>query len=412
MNILPQIDTKNIPVLSKLSMLLLASFAVLNVYRFVPSQLNYAYVLGLLLFLVTILKKGIKNPYPISYLIFWGYCAIQIVVIAGTSSWQDYLPGGISLFFFSLCMGGFILNFNFNCLRKYITYTWLFAAILFIIQWIIFHTTGQKISVFLPLGNELTYEGLNYGEMIARQMTSTSEGQHRFSSIFAEPSYFGQYSLVALCTELFCNENKNKLITPLAIFICIIILLLQSGVGLLGMGFIALFKLVYIIFITKQPKYYIYLLLIVPILIWGISQYLNSAAGQYILGRMDQLAYDDQSATNSGFVRLYYGYYAFGELSLQDKLLGVSRSAAQAMRDYGGFFNGISYILCSFGIIGLLLVILFLTFNCQKKNIFVVAMGLLYIVVSAIESTYLSSIMMMTFVIFSVKMSNCKRTSI
>ena len=83
------------------------------------------------------------------------------------------------------------------------------------------------------------------------------------------------------------------------------------------MGFIALFKLVYIIFITKQPKYYIYLLLIVPILIWGISQYLNSAAGQYILGRMDQLAYDDQSATNSGFVRLYYGYYAFGELSYQ-----------------------------------------------------------------------------------------------
>lgn len=407
MKILPEINTKNVPVLTKISMFLLASFSVLSVYRFAPSQLNYSYVLGLCLFLISLFKRQMRNPYPITYFIFWGYCAIQIIIVGGATSWQDFLPGGISFFIFSLCMAGFILNYNFDCLRKYLTYIWIFAAVLFFVQWILYYTTGQKISLFLPLGNELTYEGFSWSELHYIQISSSSEGHHRFSSIFAEPSYLGQYSLIALCMELFCNEHKSKLFTPLAGLICVVIILLQSGVGLLGMTFIALIKLLYIIFITRKTKYYIYLILIVPLLFLGISEYLGSTAGQYIAGRMNQLSFDDETATNSGFVRLYYGYFAFSDLNIQDKIIGVSRQAAQSMRDYDGFYNGISFIMCSFGIIGLFLMLVFIFLNCYKKNILVNAMALLFIIVSAIESTYLSAIMMMTFVIVSAKDSNC-----
>ena len=122
---------------------------------------------------------------------------------------------------------------------------------------------------------------------------------------------------------------------------------------------------------------------------------------------MNQLSFDDETATNSGFVRLYYGYFAFSDLNIQDKIIGVSRQAAQSMRDYDGFYNGISFIMCSFGIIGLFLMLVFIFLNCYKKNILVNAMALLFIIVSAIESTYLSAIMMMTFVIVSAKDSNC-----
>ncbi len=382
---------------TNIAMFVLAAFSVLNIYRFGSIMLSYSMVLGLLLFMLAFFNKMNKSPYPKSYIIMWFYWAFQLILIGGGSVWQDFIPGGMQFFLFSLCMAGFILYFDLSTLHKYIKIIWLIASVLFLVQFAAFHTTGTRISFFLPLGNSLIYEGYTYIEMIQAQMSTY--GSDRFSSIFAEPSYLAQFALVFLCFEFFCDENKSKLYTTLIVYTGIVLLLLQSGVGLLGTAFLVLVKLIYLLTVQRKMKYYFMLAILVPIVIFIIRWYLGSEIGQYVVDRTEQLSFDDTSATNSGFVRLYYGYYEFGTLDTFNQLFGVSRSEAGAMREYGGFYNGIAFILCQNGLIGALLMLLFIILNCIKKNIFTIAISLLFIFVSAMESTYLAPLMMMTFVI-------------
>ena len=171
--------------------------------------------------------------------------------------------------------------------------------------------------------------------------------------------------------------------------------LIQSGAGLMGLGFLAIVKLLYILLVTRQKKYYFFLAVLIPAFVIGVRWYLNSQAGSYVSERTEQLDYTDETATNSGFVRMYFGWYKYGELSSNQKLLGTSRAAIGEMRE-GGFFNGVTNVLCSQGLIGLLLLILFYAKTCKKKDPYSSVASLYMLFISLIASTYLGGLMLIS----------------
>ena len=379
-----------------IAMFLLAVFPILDYYYFGTSNFTFANVISILLFLYTLLKGkfSFKNV-PKSYYIYWIYSALQIYLIAGIGGWSDYIPGGVMLAIFSLCIFCYATYFDINLLRKYMRWVFIVASALWFFQNMVWLSAHVKISTFLPLTNSILPSHMTYKELTLWQNEVGGELIERFSSIFSEPSHFAQYALMLLSIELFIGDNKNKLYTKFSVFIAAILILLQSGAGLMGMGFIAIVKLLYILLVTRKKIYYFYLAVLIPMFVIGVQWYLNSQAGSYISERTEQLDYTNETSTSSGFVRLYFGWYKYGELSSSQKLLGTSRAAIGEMRE-GGFFNGVTNVLCSQGLIGLLLLILFYAKTCKKKDPYSSVASLYMLFISLIASTYLGGLMLIS----------------
>lgn len=377
-------------------MFLLAAFPILDYYYFGMSNFTFANISSILLFIYTLLKGKFRfNKVPKSYYMYWAYSALQIYLIAGIGGWSDYIPGGVLFAIFSLCVFAYASYFNIYLLRKSMRLIFIVSSILWFYQNIIWFTTHVKISTFLPLTDSILTNHMTYNELTRWQNEIGGELIERFSSLFTEPSHFAQYSLMLLCIELFIGDNKNKLYTKFSVIIIIMLILMQSGAGMMGIGFIAIVKLLYILLVTRRKKYYFYLALLVPLFVIGVRWYLNSQAGSYISARTEQLDYTNETSTSSGFVRLYFGWYKYGELSPVQKLLGTSRTAIGEMRE-GGFFNGVTNILCSQGLIGLLLLIVFYVKTCKKKVPYSGVTSLYLLFISLIASTYLGGLMLIS----------------
>lgn len=384
--------------ITKVAMFILAICPLLSYYRL--SIFTYDIIAGLLLFITCVTTKKLKRiTIPKTFLIFWGYLAIRLIVFSGVFKITYLIPGGINFFLWSLCLIAFSSCLNIELLRKYVNVIFIFASALFIIQYVTYFTTGQTVSVFLPLGKQLNYVGLTYNELVLLH-ENIDRSNIRFSSIFAEPSYFGQYSIIALTFDIFCHRNKYKLLTPLSLYIIAILLFIQSGVGIVCLAFIYLIKIIYICFKTKKLKYYLIICILAPIVIYAINYYISTDIGSALLDRANKV--DGSSGEGSGYVRTQYGYIVYGNLDTTKKMFGTSSEyIANYIKD-GGFFNGISTILIEIGLIGTILLIIFYFVNCRKNGVIAIAMVIILILVSAMEATYLGPLMMIcTTIAFS-----------
>lgn len=380
----------------KIPMFLLAAFPILDYYYLGMSSFTFANIASILLFVYTLLSgKFTFKRVPKYYYWYWVYSALQIYLIAGIGGWSDYIPGGVMLAIFSLCIFCYATYFDINLLRKYMRWIFIVASALWFLQNMVWLSTHVKISTFLPLTNSILSNHMTYKELTLWQNEVGGELIERFSSIFSEPSHFAQYALMLLSIELFIGNNKNKLYTKFSIMIVAMLFLIQSGAGLMGMGFIAIVKLLYILLVTRKKIYYFYLAVLIPMFVIGVRWYLNSQAGSYVSERTEQLDYTDETATNSGFVRMYFGWYKYGELSPVQKLLGTSRAAIGEMRE-GGFFNGVTNVLCSQGLLGLLLLILFYAKTCKRRKPYSSVASLYMLFISLIASTYLGGLMLIS----------------
>lgn len=379
--------------LSKVAMFLLAAYPVLDVYVFMNTPFNYATLSALILTMVLISQKGfsIFKEVPSMYYLFWLYAAFQMIFIAGIMGWSDYLPGGVTLCLFSLSIASYASLFDIKCLYKYMRAIWLFASVLFLFQVFVYFTTGSKISVFLPLSSNTNYIGYSYSKMLEFQRTIGTGILQRFSSIFCEPSYFGQYSVVFLALELFRKEAKDKLFTPLSVFVALIIVLIQSGAGLLGLAVIALIKLLQVLIVSRKAKYYLIFLLLIPIIAFIASRYFSSDMGSYVVERSSELQLDETS-TKSGNMRIYYGWLQYGLLSPFERALGTSRNFTSAFFSEGGFVSGACSLFINLGWIGAVLLLLFYL-RILKKDVLSIALFLVFILYMLVESIYLGGIM-------------------
>lgn len=387
------IDGSGSSKMTKVAMFLLAAYPILMYYAFFDTPFNYANLSAMILALFLMFKKGfsIFRELPVQYYIYWLYAAFQMIFIAGIMGWSDYFPGGVTLCLFSLAIASYAYLFDINCLYKYMRAIWLFATVLFLLQVFIYFATGSKISVFLPLSQNLTYGDFSYSEMLAHQKMHNSGMLERFSSIFCEPSYFGQYSVVFLALELFRKEAKDKLFTPLSVFIALIIILIQSGAGLLGLALIVLIKLLQVLVVSRNVKYYLMLLLLIPLIVFIASRYLGSDMGSYVVERSSELQMDEKS-TQSGNMRIYYGWLQYGLLSPYEQALGTSRNFTSSFYDEGGFVSGACTLFINLGWIGAALLFLFYL-RILKKDVLSIALFLIFILFMLVESIYLGGIM-------------------
>ena len=386
---------------SSFAMLILALSPMLHYYNIGSTKISILALLCSLIFSINLFKGKIKaSTLPNSYWSYWGWCAIQMYLIAGIAGWSDYLPGGILLCLFSMCLMGMIPSFNYHQLFKFMKWTFIIASVLMIYQHILYLATGIPICLLPHLTNDIG--GFTYEEMVQRHINSGGAG--RFCSIFMEPSYMGQYGLVLLTMELFRSANINKPASGFAVFIGIVLLILRSGAGLLGMAIIAIVKIAYIIFVTRQSRYYLLLALLIPITIVGIKYYLDSSAGAYVASRVAEL--DSNSEGTSGFVRLFYGWNMFSELSIKEMILGTSRNIATKAYE-SGFSNMFTYIATSQGLIGLNLLLLFYIRACRMQPFQITALVISLIIVGLIEACFLGGLMLIiTTVAVAAKQSH------
>lgn len=402
--------TNQHPKITIASMLVMVFYPILAYYNVFGDQLTYASVSVILLYIGTLMGKMRRiKPLPTSYYIYWIYSAFQIYFIVGISGWSDYIPGGVNFVLFTMAIYTFAANFDEELATKYLKWVFIASSILFLIQFLAYNGAHRKISFFLPLGNKLTYSGFSYQQLVQFQCSSVLNDDNRFSSIFAEPSHFAQFTLIVLAIEVFMDKNKSKLYTKFSLYIVIILFLIQSGAGLIGTLFIYVMKFIYLAFVTRKRKFYFALFILIPLFIYFANSYLNSSSGGYVSERIQEMANTDESQTNSTFVRLYYGWYAFGDFDSSSQLLGSSRSTLAPLRENGGFFNGVTTVLCTQGLIGGLLLLLFYIQCCHKTKALSISLALLFLLISLIGATYLTGIMVIfTTMILGLKLKKEK----
>ena len=84
---------------------------------------------------------------------------------------------------------------------------------------------------FVPnLTGSFTYEDLSYAELVKRHLSGIKP-----CAFFLEKSYMAYYLVMYLCLELFYGKGKEVLYTRFSLIIVFVLLILQSGSGLLGM---------------------------------------------------------------------------------------------------------------------------------------------------------------------------------
>ena len=393
---------------TKFAMLMLALYPILDYYSALNTPLTYAGFIGIVLFIMSLGESGFKsfNKIPGFYYLYWAYAAFQIYYIAGVDGWSDYLPGGIYLVLFSLALIGIVYYFDYDLLLKYMKVVFVISSVVLLLQYILFFLLGTKMSFFLPLSSHLTYGSMSYSELVAHQTI-----QDRLASIFAEPSHFAQYTIILLAAELFSSKNRYKLYTGFSLIIIGIIVLIQSGAGVLGVILVYIIKVVYVIIVARKWSIIPVLLILIPIVFYSIQFLIGTEIGEYLTSRTGELSAANYEDNSGGSDRLFFGWFVYGEFDTFQKLLGTSRTYVWELTEFG-FYNGITYVLCTQGLVGLLLLMMFYIFINRKQTIEAHSISIIFLGLSFISATYLSGNMMIcTVIVLGLWNSIVKRMS-
>ena len=384
--------------LKKLAMLFLAFLPILNLYVVeIGLRLSYPQLTILFFTIVALIKKiDFFKSYSSLFYIVWGVVALNTFYFDPKIS--SLIPGGIGFFFWALGVGVFSSLFEYESLRKYLNILFVVCAILFLYQFISYYLFGSIKVVLLPLSEKTTYSELSIKQLIDIQEQEVyKEYNVRFCSLFAEPSYFGQFISIALIVELFSIVNATKLFSPISLVMTLVQLMLLSGVGVLSTILIWILKFIQLLLITKNKKPLFLLFLLSPILVYGMIWYLNSSAGIHLMSRYDSFS-DISQSESSGFLRLYYGWIYYMKFDLVDKFWGVGISAVSKIFE-DGFASCASTIISTYGIIGMGCFLLYYYSLCNRKLFATIAIVLLFVFISFFEAIYLHPIMLICTVV-------------
>lgn len=276
---------------------------------------------------------------------------------------------------------------------KFYIYLVLAACIFFFLQEFAFYTTGIRIPGIIPFLDNVYSAKLN---------TSTSDFinklamSQRSASFFLEPAHFVQFVAPGLVISLF-NHNKAKL--KYAIIITAAMILSRSGNAMVLMA------VIYgsYIFLSTGKKYL--KLLVVAAVIGAFYYFAGTEQGIELMERSSELD-TNISEVNSGFIRIYRGYYVWGAQDLMHKIIGVGDNVDYTMSqatmfawmfrgDTDLFFNGIQSVLISYGIIGMFIFIIALLTIFRNNTTEGRVLIIMFLALSFVESVYNSSEMVL-----------------
>ena len=216
---------------------------------------------------------------------------------------------------------------------------------------------------------------LTYDYVDMQSFIENMSMKDRSCSMFLEPSHFAQYIIPFLAIELGRLHETKRIISPIAIFLTLVLLFLKSGNGLL---LCALLWFISILFsnIRKSKKIFILFPFITIVLFYGFNYIIHTEMGEQLLSRMDELDPDSGKMT-SGIMRVFRGFWVFGDLSSIIQIFGGSFGAKDMLiegssyiwmfRDNERYINNIQMLLISFGFIGLFFFFYFILKNSLKS---------------------------------------------
>lgn len=375
-------------------MLLLALFPLLHWYN-IGLPVGLGEFLMLLVAIVAFATGRIRyKAIPKSFLIVFAYVAVSWYWQNSNFSVLGLLPGGPVFFFFLITILAGVSLVNIEYLKKYMRIIVVVSIILFLFQFVVLHTTGTRFCFVPNLTGSFTYEDLSYAELVKRHLSGIKP-----CAFFLEKSYMAYYLVMYLCLELFYGKGKEVLYTRFSLIIVFVLLILQSGSGLLGM-FVPIAIKILSYFWEKRNMRTIMLITIIPLFIALIYLYVGTEIGAAMLERQSEITTEG----TSGFARMTYGYMFFESLDPQQQIFGTSVAEINDLvymsyNDRRFSLNGIQYPLVQLGIVGLLIWLFFYFKLFKAGNLCGKSSILVYLLLSSLEVVYLGPYMALLTII-------------
>lgn len=371
---------------------IMALFPVLSIYVVpglgLPMGMVVMYILvaPLLLYGINIKSNGRRNVVKI-------YFTFIVYAILITFLFQVFNNVVIGLILNSICILLFLMRKGYinYFLKYYCIFSALFSAFL-IIQYISLWLFAKPIDGIIP-----------FIPTVLNEATSLRASDYmtvaRLSSVFLEPSHFALYVIPSLALLLW-NYIDIKLRYFNLVLITIAVILSTSGNGII------LMVVIYILFfINKLQGRHTILVIFAGIvfLIAGYIIYEKSEVIQYTVNAFSDNTDSDNSKT---YYRIYRGFEVYGELPFYAQITGIGfRNAEHFLKTTNSqvynknktgdvnfeYFNSIAAILIYFGIIGFILLFLFIRAIWRSTKLFGAKALLSVMMLSCISSSIFNS---------------------
>lgn len=358
---------------------LLALLPIMSAYAGIAS-VDLGSIILFLWGIVCVLATGVlKVTLPKGYAVFLFFPLICTTIATVK------LPLGMMLFVTNIVLALNYAKFQY-VLKAYsiVVYT---ACLLFVVQEIMFYTTGVRLSGMLPW-LPLVYEDISdaYKQYLLIA--------NRSSSFFLEPAYFVEFLFPFIAIKLFSNNKRARLE---AIFVSLVVLFSRTGTGVLlliiiwGVWF-------FMGSLQKRTKISVAIIFVIAAAI--VITYDRSILSLY--SRVNELDLERGIAgeSSSGFIRFYRGYLVYAELPFVNKLFGAPLDMINSLIRSNYYFsdnknltflNGAQSLLVYYGFFSFIFYMRHLFLYCYKvrMEVFVLAVCCIYLMFS--ESFFLTS---------------------
>ena len=241
----------------------------------------------------------------------------------------------------------------------------------------------------------------------------------RSSSFFAEPAHFAHFLLPLFAIEVFYDKSKLRLFMALAIGATL--LFLRSGNGLLGLATVLVFLVPYYLNKRRGGSRWLTLTVVLLFVSFVGYEYINSEMGEALLERQGEMSMDYEGGSRSGFLRIWRGFFVYGDYSVFEKIFGCPDNNAQLAHvfssgmfmDVGAelYFNAFQKILLNTGLVGVVIFIYVVYRLWHKNSVCGKAILLTFIGLSFISAIYMTHTMIL-FMLLAASMKGVGNQSI
>lgn len=359
---------------------------ILNQYQFIFLTCWELFALVVTLYGIVDKKGKIAKPISMDYFIFCLYIFITALIVSPTYS--DLSLNSIILRFVKFAIVSiFILSIlpryivDFQVIKKWYKRILLVVSLMLLLQLSMYYTLGQQ---FYPMLSNVTLnynDGINSSKYINSTISQIAAGYYfRPSSFFIEPAHYALFSLPGIIIELF-EPAFNKKNFFFAILFTLCALLTTSSLALVACAGCWLCFVIYRrdLWKTKFGWMASIVVCLIPIALNFVLS--NSSIMTTINIKIAALSNINQSSSMS--LRLVRGVQYFSNMDFVHQLFGTgyghltSYFYKKNMSLIGSgiigqvsYMNGISAILCSFGIIGFMLFVFFIVRKYRYSDMF------------------------------------------
>lgn len=383
-----------------IAMLVLAIYPLVDFFYIPPMTFGYGTILFVILYISSLFKYSAKNTIilPKFFAVFWLYIGFVTFLMSKSFSPTLLLPGGSHAFCWVICMGFASKFYNVGYLRRYMRIVFFVSAFLFCIQLALIYKTGSNMCFVPPLSSNVLYRDFSYSELVLFHLQA-----ERPSALFMEPAYFAQYLLCVLVLELFGSTNVKHYNKCIILGIIVLLLLIQSGCGVIGLAFLLLIKFASIYSTLNLEKKIVYTIFLLPLFYFGVHSYINSEAGGKMVDRKSEISLENTES--SGSIRMLRGYVVYDNLPISNKIFGSNGDDVKSIArrtvgyDEGMLFNGFQAYLVEYGIVGILLLTLIYSYIYRHGGLITKASIIVLLVISFMEYTFFTPLMLTLSVI-------------